>query len=117
MKHLAHRGAVTIVGDPDQGIYGWRNAEIGNLKRMEQGTASLQKMQKDSHSFFEVKEHKKLKEWTSPFFFIDDIKDIKNTRMIFLEENYRSSSRILNASLAVVQQGQFLLLPFYLLLP
>ncbi|EGG06154.1 uncharacterized protein MELLADRAFT_87299 [Melampsora larici-populina 98AG31] len=34
MKHMAYRGAVTIVGDPDQGIYGWRSAEVGNLMRM-----------------------------------------------------------------------------------
>ncbi|KAG0145759.1 hypothetical protein CROQUDRAFT_658266 [Cronartium quercuum f. sp. fusiforme G11] len=66
MRHLAHSGAVTIVGDPDQGIYGWRSAEVGNLNKM--------------------------------------VNDIPNTMMIFLEENYRSSSRILNASLAVVQQ-------------
>jgi len=26
---------ITIVGDPDQSIYGWRNAEIKNLERME----------------------------------------------------------------------------------
>lgn len=30
------RETITIVGDPDQSIYGWRNAEIGNLKKMQQ---------------------------------------------------------------------------------
>lgn len=30
-----HKRNVTIVGDPDQSIYGWRNAEIKNLERME----------------------------------------------------------------------------------
>lgn len=30
-----HKKNVTIVGDPDQSIYGWRNAEIKNLERME----------------------------------------------------------------------------------
>ncbi|GAB7338301.1 hypothetical protein MBLNU457_4617t1 [Dothideomycetes sp. NU457] len=29
-----HQRTVTIVGDPDQSIYGWRNAEIKNLERM-----------------------------------------------------------------------------------
>ena len=27
---------VTIVGDPDQSIYGWRSAEVGNLSLMEE---------------------------------------------------------------------------------
>ncbi|GAA6042157.1 hypothetical protein JCM8097_004990 [Rhodosporidiobolus ruineniae] len=27
-------GSITIVGDPDQSIYGWRNAEIENLEKM-----------------------------------------------------------------------------------
>ncbi|KAH9821595.1 P-loop containing nucleoside triphosphate hydrolase protein [Melampsora americana] len=66
MRHMAHRGAVTIVGDPDQGIYGWRSAEVGNLMRMRE--------------------------------------DLPRTMRICLEENYRSSSLILKASLSVVQQ-------------
>ncbi|PQK16953.1 hypothetical protein BB8028_0007g01530 [Beauveria bassiana] len=35
MKLFAqHRYRITIVGDPDQSIYGWRSAEIRNLHRM-----------------------------------------------------------------------------------
>ncbi|KAL1297908.1 hypothetical protein AAFC00_006423 [Neodothiora populina] len=34
-QHKARCRHVTIVGDPDQSIYGWRNAEIKNLERME----------------------------------------------------------------------------------
>ena len=32
----AHNQRITTVGDPDQSIYGWRSAEIKNLKRMKQ---------------------------------------------------------------------------------
>lgn len=35
MRLLAQRkNRITIVGDPDQSIYGWRSAEIGNLRRL-----------------------------------------------------------------------------------
>lgn len=35
MRLLAQRNNhITIVGDPDQSIYGWRSAEIGNLRRL-----------------------------------------------------------------------------------
>jgi DNA helicase II / ATP-dependent DNA helicase PcrA len=57
---------ITIVGDPDQSIYGWRSADIRNLHRM--------------------------------------LKDYPGTDEISLEENYRSSPRILDASLKVIQQ-------------
>lgn len=57
---------VTIVGDPDQSIYGWRSAEIRNLHRL--------------------------------------LRDYPGTDEISLEENYRSSSCILDTALKVIQQ-------------
>lgn len=59
---------VTVVGDPDQSIYGWRSAEIRNLHRL--------------------------------------LRDYPGTDEISLEENYRSSSCILDTSLKVIQQDQ-----------
>ncbi|KAF5367496.1 hypothetical protein D9758_003744 [Tetrapyrgos nigripes] len=35
MRAIAVAGCVTVVGDPDQSIYGWRSAEVGNLKKMQ----------------------------------------------------------------------------------
>jgi DNA helicase II / ATP-dependent DNA helicase PcrA len=69
MKLLAQaQNRITIVGDPDQSIYGWRSAEIKNLHRM--------------------------------------LKDYPQTDRISLEENYRSSERILALSLRVIQQDK-----------
>ncbi|KAF9445472.1 P-loop containing nucleoside triphosphate hydrolase protein [Macrolepiota fuliginosa MF-IS2] len=68
MHELAVRKCVTVVGDPDQSIYGWRSAEVENLSRMQ--------------------------------------KDYPQTKEIFLEENYRSTGSILNASLAIVTQDK-----------
>lgn len=59
---------VTIVGDPDQSIYGWRSAEIRNLHRF--------------------------------------LRDFPGTDEVSLEENYRSSSSILDISLKVIQQDK-----------
>ncbi|SPO04908.1 related to ATP-dependent DNA helicase [Cephalotrichum gorgonifer] len=60
------RGRITVVGDPDQSIYGWRSAEIRNLHRL--------------------------------------LEQYPKTVSIALEENYRSSQSILDASLKVIQQ-------------
>lgn len=59
---------ITVVGDPDQSIYGWRSAEIKNLHRL--------------------------------------LRDYPGTDEVSLEENYRSSSYILDTSLKVIQQDQ-----------
>ncbi|OTB02172.1 hypothetical protein M426DRAFT_322881 [Hypoxylon sp. CI-4A] len=80
MKLFAQKNRrITIVGDPDQSIYGWRSAEIRNLHRL--------------------------------------LRDFPGTDEISLEENYRSSSSILDASLNVIQQDQDrykkALLPFH----
>lgn len=59
---------ITIVGDPDQSIYGWRSADIKNLTKMRT--------------------------------------DYKETIVINLENNYRSSACILSSSLAVIEQDE-----------
>ncbi|KIK63032.1 hypothetical protein GYMLUDRAFT_41333 [Collybiopsis luxurians FD-317 M1] len=40
MKAIAFAQCVTVVGDPDQSIYGWRSAEVGNLARMQKDFCS-----------------------------------------------------------------------------
>lgn len=57
---------ITVVGDPDQSIYGFRSAEIENLRRM-------QRLYKD-------------------------------TTVVLLEENYRSSGSILDCASVVIEQ-------------
>ncbi|BEI85006.1 hypothetical protein CcaverHIS002_0504070 [Cutaneotrichosporon cavernicola] len=61
-------GGVSVVGDPDQSIYGWRSAEIENLSKM--------------------------------------TKDFKDVEAIYLEENYRSTGAILDASHSIVSQDK-----------
>ncbi|KAJ7638238.1 P-loop containing nucleoside triphosphate hydrolase protein [Roridomyces roridus] len=41
---LPTNGCVTVVGDPDQSIYGWRSAEVGNLARMRKDFVSSQQI-------------------------------------------------------------------------
>ncbi|KAK7050941.1 ATP-dependent DNA helicase srs2 [Paramarasmius palmivorus] len=69
MRAIAVARCVSIVGDPDQSIYGWRSAEVGNLEKMR--------------------------------------KDFPGTHQILLEQNYRSTSSILKASLSIVEQDQY----------
>lgn len=57
---------ITVVGDPDQSIYGFRSAEIKNLGRMQ--------------------------------------RLYKNTSVVLLEDNYRSSGSILKSAQEVIEQ-------------
>lgn len=57
---------ITVVGDPDQSIYGFRSAEVRNLARMQQL--------------------------------------YKNTSVVLLEDNYRSSGSILSSAQDVIEQ-------------
>ena len=69
MRLLSQRTRrITIVGDPDQSIYSFRSAEIGNLTRMRD--------------------------------------DYPESVVINLENNYRSSERILRSAMAVIEQDE-----------
>ncbi|CAE6463544.1 unnamed protein product [Rhizoctonia solani] len=71
-------GYVSVVGDPDQSIYGWRSADVTNLSRMRKDVTNLSRMRKD----------------------------FPDTKMIYLEENYRSTGSIVSSSLAIVSQDK-----------
>jgi len=60
-------GNITIVGDDDQSIYGWRGAQVGNIREFNN--------------------------------------DYKDTQLLKLEQNYRSTANILNAANAVISRN------------
>ncbi|KAF8602139.1 P-loop containing nucleoside triphosphate hydrolase protein [Ceratobasidium sp. AG-I] len=64
--YKATKGRVSVVGDPDQSIYGWRNADVTNFDQMR--------------------------------------KELPDTHIINLEENYRSTASILAVALAIISQ-------------
>ncbi|KAL9039188.1 MAG: hypothetical protein Q9214_004979, partial [Letrouitia sp. 1 TL-2023] len=64
----AYKKRVTTVGDPDQSIYGWRSAEVKNLRRMQQC--------------------------------------YKDSLVVHLKENYRSSATILLAAQDIIEQDE-----------
>lgn len=68
MSHFASaKKCLTTVGDPDQAVYGWRAAEVGNFEKMKTDFQCEQAL---------------------------------------LEENYRSTSNVLRAALAVIEQDR-----------
>ncbi|CCM04225.1 uncharacterized protein FIBRA_06392 [Fibroporia radiculosa] len=84
MRHVARANkCVTIVGDPDQSIYGWRSAEVENLTKMQIGEIL----------------------WTNYRTEDSACQDFPRTQQIFLEQNYRSTGSILALSLAIISQG------------
>lgn len=74
------RHSVSVVGDPDQSIYGWRSAEVGNLGLMKQDFGGKR---------------------------IKDGQASEGVKQVFLEENYRSTGHILKAAKGIIEGGEY----------
>jgi DNA helicase-2/ATP-dependent DNA helicase PcrA len=61
---------VTIVGDPDQSIFGWRSAEPKNFGKMAE--------------------------------------EFESTESIHMEQNYRSTCKVIESAMHVITQGIFI---------
>ena len=59
---------IFVVGDPDQSIYSWRNADITNILNFQS--------------------------------------DYPGTKVVYLNQNYRSSQNIIDASQSVISENQ-----------
>ncbi|KAG2195912.1 hypothetical protein INT47_002685 [Mucor saturninus] len=68
MMKQVNKKSVTIVGDPDQSIFGWRSAEPKNFGKMEE--------------------------------------DFDGTRSIKMEQNYRSTGKVIKSALHVIKQDE-----------
>ncbi len=86
-------GCVTVVGDPDQSIYGWRSAGESICKADKRSNAQHDR-KRPLLVFIEIENLNHMK------------RDFPETDAVYLEENYRSSGAILAASLAIVSQDK-----------
>lgn len=68
MMNQVNEKTVTIVGDPDQSIFGWRSAEPKNFGKMAE--------------------------------------DFNGTCSIKMEQNYRSTGKVIDSALHVIKQGK-----------
>jgi DNA helicase-2/ATP-dependent DNA helicase PcrA len=68
VRRLGHQGNVCAVGDDDQSIYGWRGADVKNMRQFQE--------------------------------------DFTGTRLVRLEENYRSTQVVLDAANGVIAENR-----------